>query len=59
MAAGDQIREVFPEIVVDARAVRAFLIRVVTYLAGEAGSRQFLDTGAPPVDDFGAVGCKP
>jgi hypothetical protein len=44
-AAGDQFREVFPEIVDAARASRAFLTRAVRYLAGEAGVRQFLDIG--------------
>ena len=43
--AGDQFREVFPEIVDAARASRAFLTRAVRYLAGEAGIRQFLDIG--------------
>ena len=36
----------FPKIVKSARASRAFLARVVRYLAGEAGVRQFLDVGA-------------
>ena len=35
----------FPDIVLSARANRAFLRRAVTYLAGEAGIRQFLDIG--------------
>lgn len=43
---GDQIRESFPQIVVVAREQRAFLRRGVTYLAAEAGIRQFLDIGA-------------
>jgi len=42
---GDQILEAFPAIVENARASRAFLARVVRYLAGEAGVRQFLDIG--------------
>jgi O-methyltransferase involved in polyketide biosynthesis len=42
---GDEIREAFPKIVENARASRAFLVRAVTYLAGEAGIRQFLDVG--------------
>ena len=42
---GDQVREVFPAIVENARASRAFLARAVNYLAGEAGIRQFLDIG--------------
>jgi hypothetical protein len=52
-AAGDQYREVFPEIVEVARASRQFLTRAVRYLAGEAGVRQFLDigTGLPSADN--------
>jgi hypothetical protein len=42
---GDQIAEMFPDIVRLARADRAFLGRAVRYLAGEAGIRQFLDIG--------------
>ncbi len=42
---GDQVREVFPDIVKIARASRAFLVRAVRYLAGEAGIGQFLDIG--------------
>jgi O-methyltransferase involved in polyketide biosynthesis len=51
--AGDQFREVFPEIVAAARASRGFLTRAVGFLAGEAGIRQFLDVGAglPTVDN--------
>jgi O-methyltransferase involved in polyketide biosynthesis len=51
--AGDAFREVYPEIVDVARAVRYFLARAVRYLAGEAGIRQFLDigTGLPTVDN--------
>jgi O-methyltransferase involved in polyketide biosynthesis len=45
-AVGDRTYEVYPEIVEVARAQRAFLNRVVSYLAGEAGVRQFLDIGA-------------
>ena len=41
----DQVRAVFPAIVDNARASRAFLVRAVRYLAGEAGIRQFLDLG--------------
>src|SRR2546423_13832227 len=44
-AVGDQVREVYPEIVEIARESRAFLVRAVKYLAGEAGVRQFLDIG--------------
>ena len=52
-AAGEQFREVFPEIVDLARIGRSFLGRVVRYLAAEAGIRQFLDIGAglPTVDN--------
>jgi O-methyltransferase involved in polyketide biosynthesis len=50
---GEQIREVYPEIVEVARASRAFLGRAVTFLAADAGVRQFLDigTGLPTVDN--------
>jgi hypothetical protein len=42
---GDQILQAFPAIVENARASRAFLVRAVRYLAGDAGIRQFLDIG--------------
>jgi hypothetical protein len=42
---GDQFRQLFPDIVDIARSSRAFLTRAVTFLAGEAGIRQFLDIG--------------
>ncbi len=44
--------EIFPHTVQSALACRAFLARVVHYLAGEAGIRQFLDigTGLPSGD---------
>jgi hypothetical protein len=42
---GEQILEAFPAIVENARASRAFLVRAVRFLAGEAGIRQFLDIG--------------
>jgi S-adenosyl methyltransferase len=42
---GDDIHRMFPVIRDLARADRQFLIRVVRYLAGEAGIRQFLDIG--------------
>jgi len=42
---GDEIRQVYPEIVEVARTARAFLVRAVRYLTGEAGIRQFLDIG--------------
>ena len=52
-AAGDRYRETFPQIVEIARQSRYFLARVVRFLAGEAGIRQFLDvgTGLPVVDN--------
>lgn len=42
---GDRIAAMLPDIVTQARADRMFLGRVVRYLAGEAGVRQFLDIG--------------
>jgi S-adenosyl methyltransferase len=50
---GDEIRAAFPNIVENARASRAFLVRAVSYVAGEAGIRQFLDvgTGLPTADN--------
>ncbi|MGK5684153.1 SAM-dependent methyltransferase [Actinoplanes sp. URMC 104] len=50
---GDQIREAFPDIVDNARASRAFLVRAVTHVAADAGIRQFLDvgTGLPTADN--------
>src|SRR5258708_13393613 len=52
-AAGDQFSAIFPRIVDIARADRNFLGRVVRFLAGEAGVRQFLDvgTGLPTGDN--------
>ena len=44
-AAGDQAIAAYPDIVYSVRANRAFLARVVRYLAREAGIRQFLDIG--------------
>jgi S-adenosyl methyltransferase len=44
-AAGEQAIKAFPDIVLSARANRAFLARTVRFLAGEAGIRQFLDIG--------------
>ena len=51
--AGEQYRQVFPEITDIARTDRAFLGRAVRYLTGEAGVRQFLDigTGLPTMDN--------
>ena len=43
---GERIRSFFPEIVDNALADRAFLVRAVTYLTREEGIRQFLDIGA-------------
>jgi O-methyltransferase involved in polyketide biosynthesis len=43
---GDEIRAAFPQIVENARASRAFLVRAVGYAAGAAGIRQFLDVGS-------------
>ncbi|HEV7710209.1 MAG TPA: SAM-dependent methyltransferase [Asanoa sp.] len=52
-AAGDRVREVFPAIVDNARAQRAFLGRAVRHLAADRGIRQFLDlgTGLPTADN--------
>jgi hypothetical protein len=50
---GDQVKKIFPGIVQAARNSRAFQKRSVTFLAGEAGIRQFLDvgTGLPSPDN--------
>lgn len=50
---GDMVAAAYPGITSAARKVRAFLGRTVTYLAGEAGVRQFLDigTGLPTADN--------
>ncbi len=52
-AAGEATKEAFPGIVMGVRMNRAFLGRAVTYLAAEAGVRQFLDigTGLPTADN--------
>lgn len=52
-AVGDHVTGLYPSIGEVARADRAFLGRAVTYLAGEAGVRQFLDigTGLPTVEN--------
>ncbi|MEV4622437.1 SAM-dependent methyltransferase [Asanoa sp. NPDC049573] len=42
---GDQVIQMLPSIVAQARADRAFLGRAVAHLAGELGIRQFLDIG--------------
>jgi S-adenosyl methyltransferase len=44
-AAGDAVIQAYPRIVASVRAKRAFLARVVRFLAAEAGIRQFLDIG--------------
>jgi S-adenosyl methyltransferase len=51
--AGDAVIAVHPHILVNAREARAFLGRVVRFLAGEVGIRQFLDigTGLPTADN--------
>src|ERR1051326_4011966 len=43
--AAEQAMRINPDIVSTARANRAFLVRATTYLAGQAGIRQFLDIG--------------
>jgi len=50
---GAEILQIFPEVGYLARAVRAFLGRVVTYLVTEAGIRQIIDigTGLPTVNN--------
>ena len=42
---GDKVAALHPEIVAIARQSRQFLLRAVTFLAGEAGIDQFLDIG--------------
>ena len=51
--AGDHFLALYPGIADMARASRLFISRVVTYLAGEVGIRQFLDigTGLPSNDN--------
>jgi hypothetical protein len=44
-AAAEEMLKIYPETAFTARTNRAFLGRVVGYLAGEAGIRQFLDIG--------------
>src|SRR5919107_5082598 len=50
---GDAVIAVYPQTKVTARESRAFLRRVVQFLAGEVGIRQFLDigTGLPTADN--------
>jgi O-methyltransferase involved in polyketide biosynthesis len=52
-ALAEQVVAVYPQIVQVARASRAFLARAVSFLAAEAGVRQFLDigTGLPTADN--------
>jgi O-methyltransferase involved in polyketide biosynthesis len=52
-AAGDGFAALYPQITVNAREARGFLRRVVRYLAGEVGIRQFLDigTGLPTAEN--------
>ncbi|MEU8888922.1 SAM-dependent methyltransferase [Streptomyces sp. NPDC048442] len=52
-AVGEQVTAFYPSIGEVARADRRFLGRAVSYLAGEAGLRQFLDigTGLPTADN--------
>lgn len=52
-AAAEQVIAAYPRVVVGVRAQRAFLGRVVRYLAAEAGIRQFLDigTGLPSLEN--------
>ncbi len=44
--AGEAAIDAYPAIRISARANRGFLMRTVSYLAGERGIRQFLDIGA-------------
>ncbi len=44
-AAAEELVKIWPDLAFSMRANRAFLGRVVRYLAGEAGIRQFLDIG--------------
>ncbi|NYH55785.1 hypothetical protein HNR06_005374 [Nocardiopsis arvandica] len=50
---GEQILSTYPNIAVDARAGRDFLVRGITLLARDEGIRQFLDigTGLPTYDN--------
>ncbi len=52
-AVGEQVQSMFPGIALVARVQREFLVRAVSYLAGPAGIRQFLDigTGLPSADN--------
>ena len=44
--AGEETIAAYPAICSSARSNRAFLVRAVSYLAGQAGVRQFLDIGS-------------
>ncbi|WP_280381302.1 SAM-dependent methyltransferase [Nocardia wallacei] len=44
-AAGDAVATVYPDIMRMAKLSREFLVQVVSFLAGEAGIRQFVDVG--------------
>ncbi len=50
---GDEVAQMLPSIVAQARADRLFLARAVRYLVSEEGIRQFLDigTGIPSADN--------
>lgn len=50
---GDRTKALMPEVVMLARQSRAYLIRAVQFLAGQAGIDQFLDigTGLPTADN--------
>src|SRR5215471_21539152 len=51
--AAEEVMRVRPQVVASARANRAFLARVVRFLAGDCSIRQFLDigTGLPLQDN--------
>ena len=49
--ADDQFAQFFPGVFDLARASRYFIVRIVRYLAGEAGIRQFLDSRIVYVDN--------
>jgi hypothetical protein len=55
--AAEKVIEAYPQIRIGVRQNRAFLARVVRYLAGEAGIRQFLDlgTGLPAANNVHEV----
>ncbi|MER5572346.1 SAM-dependent methyltransferase [Streptomyces massasporeus] len=51
--AGDEYSRVAPQVVTMARESRRYLVRAVSFVAGELGARQFLDigTGLPTYDN--------